>query len=57
MNHMNNEMENNTALLEEQECQENVKKENLNPWLMTNILMMQFQTLNTPTGWLEWDYD
>lgn len=54
---MDNEMKNNTALLEEQECQENVKKENLNPWLMTNIIMMQYQTMNTPTGWLEWDND
>lgn len=57
MDYMDNEMKNNIALLEEQECQENVKKENLNPWLMTNIVMMQYQTMNTPTGWLEWDND
>lgn len=57
MDYMDNEMKNNIALLEEQECQENVKKENLNPWLMTNIIMMQYQTMNTPTGWLEWDND
>ena len=46
-----------TASLEEHKCDEGPKKENLNPWLMTNIIMMQYQTMNTPTGWLEWDND
>lgn len=48
---------NNVTSLEEQECNEKEQKETLNPWLMTNIIMMQYQTMNTPTGWLEWDND
>lgn len=36
-------------------CQET--KNGFNPWLMANIEKMQYQTMNTPTGWLEWDND
>ena len=28
-----------------------------NPWLMVNIQKMEYQTMNTPSGWIEWDND
>lgn len=28
-----------------------------NPWLMANIERMELHTIDTPSGWLEWDND
>lgn len=32
-------------------------KSEFNPWLMVNIERMELRTMDTPTGWLEWDND
>lgn len=29
----------------------------LNPWLMINITAMEYQTMNSPSSWWEWDND
>ena len=32
-------------------------KSEFNPWLMVNIERMELRTMDTTTGWLEWDND
>lgn len=42
---------------EEKKVQTANNKSEFNPWLMVNIERMELRTMDTPTGWLEWDND
>ena len=51
------DMEELNAMLVDEEVQIVNDKSEFNPWLMVNIERMELRTMDTPSGWLEWDND